>query len=121
MKNFKPYLKYIEFSTIFLLISNLLISTLYYFNILGNSITSILRMISVLLCIFISSYKLGKEKDKKGYLEGIKFGLIIISIFLIVSLIFFKDSIRPRLFIYDLILISISILGSMIGISKKKD
>ena len=121
MKNFKPYLKYLEFSTIFLLISNLLISTLYYFNILGNNTVSISRMVSVILCMFISGYELGKGKDKKGYIEGIKFGLIIISIFLVISLIFFRDSIRPRLFIYDLILLSITTLGSMIGISKKKD
>lgn len=119
MKNIKTYLKYLGISLISILIGLLVISTLYYFDILSNNIVSYIRVIYMMLVIFIISFILGKNTDKNGYLAGIKFGLMNIISFLIFGLLFFRDGLQLRLILYDFILLFISILGSMIGINKK--
>lgn len=119
MKNIKTYLNYLGISLISILVGLLVISTLYYFDILSNNIVSYIRVIYMMLVIFIISFILGKNTDKNGYLAGIKFGLMNIISFLIFGLIFFRDGLQLRLILYDFILLFISILGSMIGINKK--
>lgn len=120
MKKIKLYSKYIAYTSLSILISLLLLTTMYYFNILSTNITNYLRPIIILLNIFISSYILGKRSEKNGYLEGIKFGILMLFIFMFISLIFFKDGIKPRIIMYDFIIIGISMFGSMLGISKEK-
>ena len=61
---------------------------------------------------------LGKSTTKKGYLAGLKLGLIISIIFLSLNLIVFK-SFQFKNIIYYLIIIITSIIGSMLGIQKK--
>ena len=69
MKNIKTYLKYLGISLISILIGLLVISTLYYFDILSNNIVSYIRVIYMMLVIFIISFILGKNTDKNGYLS----------------------------------------------------
>lgn len=119
MKKIKTYLKYLGISLIFLLLGLLLISTLYYFDIIGPKTTTYFRLIYLLLVIFITSYKLGKQTEKNGYLTGIKFGLLYILAFALISLVFFVGKIHLRIIIYYLIILFTSILGSIMGIQKK--
>ena len=121
MKNIKSYLKYLGISLIMILLGLLLISTLYYFDILSSNVINYIRIIFIMLVMFIVSFILGKNTDKNGYLAGIKFGLMNIVIFLIIGVLFFKDVLQLRLILYDFILLFTSILGSMIGINKKKN
>lgn len=118
MKKLKSYLKHIGFTLLSILISLLLISTLYYFNIIGSGFMKYLRLLIILLNIFISSYILGKHSEKNGYLEGLKLGGIIILIFFVISIIFFRDYFQMRLIFYDFIIVFVSVFGSMVGISK---
>ena len=90
MLNLKNILKYLAISLISILISLLLITTLYYYDILGSSIVNYLRLFMILFILFITSYKLGKKTEKNGYLEGGKFGLLNILVFLGISLLFFS-------------------------------
>lgn len=71
-----------------------------------------------ILAMFTSGYKIGKSSEKKGYLEGIKIGGIIILNFLVLVLLLDKFSLKSLL--YYLILLLTSILSSMIGINRKK-
>ena len=120
MKKIKTYLKYTLFTILSILICLLLISTLYYFNIIGSGLVKYLRLLIIFINIFISSYTLGKHSNKLGYLEGLKLGGLLVFIFLLVSIIFFRNYFQLRLIFYDFILIFISVFGSMLGISKNE-
>lgn len=100
------------------LIGTIFITIFNYFNILNPSIISNLKLILPLIAIFTSSFILGTKSNKLGYLEGLKLGIIIIIIFLIISLL--TKSFILKSLIYYLILSLSSILGAMIGINKKK-
>lgn len=120
MKRIKTYLKYLGFTILSILICLLLISTLYYFNILGSGLVKFLRPLVIFINIFISSYILGKHTEKNGYLEGLKLGGMIILTFFIISLILFRNYFQLRLIFYYFIILFISIFGSMVGISKNE-
>ena len=118
--NIKNFLKHFLVTTIVIFLNLFFISTLYYFNILSTSIVNYLRPLSILIILFISSYRLGKKLEKNGYLEGLKLGGTTIILFLIISIIFFRSYFMIRLVLYYIILLITSILGSMIGINKEK-
>ncbi len=113
------YGKRLLFTMLSIILSLLALTALYYFNIISPTTNKVLKIIIILINIFISSFILGKTTDKNGYLEGIKLALIIIPIFIIFSLI--TSSLSLKVIIYYLIIAITSILGSMIGINKKKE
>lgn len=103
-----------------IIISLLLLTTLYYFNIISSNIYQVLKIIIIITNIFISGFLLGKQTPNKGYLEGIKLTLICIPFCLLVSL-FTNQSIHLKVLLYYLIIAITAILGSMIGINKRKN
>lgn len=103
---------------IIILSSTFIITIINYFNLLKPGIISVLKLIIPILSIFIASFKLGKQSEKKGYIEGIKIGSIIIIIFSILVLLL--DKFKLKTLLYYLILLLTSILSSMIGINQKK-
>ena len=76
---------------IILIIGIVIITLLNYFNIIGINITNISKIIILGLSIFIGSFSLGKMSIKKGYLEGLKFGLLITFILFLLNLIITKN------------------------------
>jgi putative membrane protein (TIGR04086 family) len=105
------------FATI--LILTLFLTFFHYFNIINEKILEILKIITITASIFIGGYKIGKQSFKKGWLEGIKFALIMIVIFLILSWIF-RLGIELKTIVYYFIILVSSMLGGMIGINKRK-
>lgn len=120
MTYLKLYGKRFLYTILSLFISLSLLTLLYYFDIIGENLFNILKVIILLFNIFISNYILGKKAQNKGFLEGIKFGsIIIITLFLLTILT--SSAIRIRLILYYIIIMITSIFGGIVGISKKKE
>ena len=83
----KNYLKGLLFFFIPLLILLLIINTFYYFDILSNNIMKYLKIVIILFSSFLSGFYIGFKSNNKGYINGLKFSLIIIVIFLLSSLL----------------------------------
>ncbi len=97
----------------------LIITLLSYINVLkGNGIV-IATLLIPIISIFIGSFSLGRKSNKKGWLEGIKLGAILIFIIFLIDALIFKSFILKKIIYYSILLIT-SILGSMIGIVNKK-
>ena len=113
------YLKTIIYEVI-LLISLTLISTiLYYFNITSNNINKIVNIIIFIITFILSGIYIGKRSSKKFYLEGLKISGINIGLFLIITLIF-RLGFNYKNIIYYLIIILLTIFGSILGSLLKK-
>ena len=85
---------------------------------LSSQIFYIIRSIIPLIGIFIGSFLLGKSSSKKGYIEGLKYSAIWIFIFLVFNIIL--NNFNVISIIYYIFLILISMLGSILGINRKK-
>lgn len=97
-----------------------LITLFSYFNILGEKATNTLLLLSTIISMIIGGIIIGKNSNKKGFIEGLKLGLIITILFLLFGYIGIKYNYKLNDIIYYLILVTSSTLGSMIGINKKK-
>lgn len=115
---FKNLFMSIAYFLAFIILSTIILTIFNYFNIIGSKGISILKFILPVLGIVTVSYILGKKSCKRGYLEGLKLGITIILLFIIIALITKTFSINAL--IYYLILLLSSILSSMIGINRKK-
>lgn len=118
MKQIKKYGIKVLITELSLLFILSITTFIYYKDILNTISYQIINYILFLIIILINSFTLGKKSNKNGYLEGLKLGLIIITINFILVLIF-KTNINLRLIFYSLIILLTSSLGAMIGINKK--
>lgn len=119
MRKIKVICKNFLYSIIFLLVSTMIIALLSFFNILNGKSLAIFQILACFSTIIIGSYKQGKCSIKKGYLEGLKIGIIYLLIFSIINA-FIYHSFHLKNYIYYLLILIVSSLGGMIGISKKK-
>lgn len=108
----------IIFSSI--LILGLLLNTLYYFDIVNNNIYNIMKMIIILASLFINAFILGKKCEKYGLVEGLKLGGIFLLIMIIIKLVT-NNSFDIRTFIYGVIILLTTSIGSVIGINNKQE
>ncbi len=103
-----------------IMIGILIITVLNYLNVFGIKLVSISKILILVIAIFIGSFLLGIKSDKKGYLEGIKYGIIVDMILALLNLTIYHDFDLKDLILY-IIIITCSCLGSMVGITKHKD
>ena len=102
---------------IIIIMFTLLITILSYFNIFNDNITKIMKYIIPIISTFIGGIMMGNRTNKKGIIEGLRLSFIIISIFMLFSIIL--SSFKLQSLIYYLIIIITTIFGSLIGVQKK--
>ena len=113
------YLKSIAYILGSILLFSILIGTLSYFNLLSNNVIKVFELIAIIISMFIGGLYLGRLSNKKGFLEGIKIGIVVIVILFLLSYLGFDISFSLNTFIFYLLIFISSILGSIIGINKK--
>lgn len=107
------------FSLSFLIGLTFIFSSLYYINFIGNGLFKFIKILIPIISIFIGSFIIGKKSNSKGWLEGLKFGSMIILLLFLISIIFFRSELSAKVILYYLILLLTSSLSSMIGINFK--
>ena len=117
------YLKKLGFSFIYIissiLILTFIITIFNYFNIINNKTISIFKILIPVISLFIGGYYIGKKSNNKGYLEGLKLGIIFSLFIIIFNFLVLSNSFKLKYLLFYIIIIISSILGSMIGINKK--
>ncbi len=121
MNKYLKYLKALLYVSIPILVFSLILSLLYYFNILTGKSFNILKVITILFSFIIGGIYIGKKANSKGYLEGLKIGLITVILFFLLSYLTFNKEITIKNLIYYLVILTTSTIGSMVGINKKKN
>ena len=117
---FLKYLKVLLFILIPILFLNIILTVLYYFNILGTSGTNYFKLAIIIISMLIGGIYIGSKAQKKGWLEGIKIGLEVIILLFLISYLGFDKGINVKTLLYYFLILSSSMLGSMIGINKRK-
>jgi len=118
------YLKKLGFSFAYtigsLFVITFIISTFNYFNIIGDKIISIFKILIPIISLFVGGFYMGKKSNSKGYLEGLKFGLFFSVFLLIFNFLALSNSFKLKYLLFYLIIVVSSILGSMVGINISK-
>lgn len=112
----KKYLKSYIFLFGLIIIMTLILSIINYFYILNDQT---FKIIIPIISIFFSSIMLGKESKEKGYIEGLKFSIILLILMIIVKLIS-QTNFNLKVIIIYLVFIFTGVIGAMLGINLKK-
>lgn len=112
---FKRYLFYLLFALFFILVISLL-NLIFDFN----GFSKLISLLLVSIFTFASGFIKGKNTLCKAYKVGIINGLKIVVFFIILGLII-GCKLTIKSFIYYLIIVFTSILGSVLGKNKKKN
>lgn len=116
------YLKKIGFGLLYtvipILVLTLIVTLLHYFGIISKGFLSIMEILIPSLSLFVGGFQIGRRSKQKGWLEGIKFSFVVF-ILLIVLNVVFHNTIEIKNILYYLIIFSLCIVGSMMGINKK--
>ena len=92
-----------------------------YINFINNGWFIFFMIFNLVLSTFIGSFIVGKNSKQKGYLEGIKFGLILLLIVSIINFIGYSTKFNIKYIMFGLIIIISSMTGGMTGIGFKKN
>ena len=110
------YLKSISLFLILFLIYLLIISLIYYLEILSYNTVSIINYIIILLLFFILGFKTSSLERSKGYLNGFIVSASICILFSLITLFISKYSFGALVYYLSLILSSVT--GGIIGVTK---
>jgi putative membrane protein (TIGR04086 family) len=113
------YLKIIGYILASLLILTLIMTILNYFNIISSNTMNYFKLIVIILATFLGGIAIGKQSTKRGWLEGLKLGGILIFILFLFAYLGLDKGVKLRNFIYYLIILQATVLGGMIGINRK--
>jgi putative membrane protein (TIGR04086 family) len=115
----KIYLRALGYTWVSMLGLTLIITILHYFNLMGDKVVDISKLIISIISILVGAFIVGKSSIRKGWLEGLKYAGILIIMIAFLTLIFHLGF-STKTIIYYLIVIACSVIGSMIGISIKE-
>jgi len=113
------YLKYIGIF-FFFVIGIAVVTSLINLTGLCSPFINKLSIILTAISFFFISTMASRKTTEKGYLLGVKLGLLCVFLFLFVNLIIFKSKFSIDRLIYYAILIASSILGGSFGKNLKK-
>lgn len=95
------------------------VTLLSYFNIMNDSVTTVFKMIIPILSMLASGIVMGRNSSQKGWLEGLKLGLMVCVLLMLFNILGLRNSFKIGNVLFYTILTFSSIVGSMIGISRK--
>ncbi len=106
-----------------IVIITFILNLLYYFNLFGDKLMNIFMIITSLICFLVSGREFSKNDKSKGYISGLKIGLIYSILFLVITFIFFNNDFKVFNLIYYILIIISSIFGGMLGnyVNKEKN
>lgn len=111
----KKYFFPFFYTLLIILLGALFSSILYYFDIIGDKLNTIILYLISIIAIFTGALMLCRKIKQKGIIGGaIYFGILFV-IINIISLIIFKSKFSFNSFIYYFILLIFSIMGGVIG------
>ncbi len=114
------YLQVIGYIIATLIIVTLIMTIFNYFDLISSIIMTYYKFLIIIISTFIGGFSLGKKATKKGWLEGLKLGLILIFILFLFAYLGLEKAMSFKNLIYYLIILAVSMLGGMLGINKKE-
>lgn len=119
MKFIKKYLFTISSIILSLLFLTLVLTTLYYFDLISTNTYKFFKIFIIISTLIINSIILGRKSIRNGYLDGITLGIMLVIFCTLVSIV--NHNISLKLVLYNFIILLSSTFGSMIGINTKKE
>ncbi|MBS7020522.1 MAG: TIGR04086 family membrane protein [Firmicutes bacterium] len=113
---FKKYGMSLLMSLGIIFILTFFVSIFHYFDLMKMGTVSVFKLIILLIAFFTGGFIMSISASKKGWLEGIKFAVMIAIFFLLFQLLGVEKSFQLKDLIFYFIIFISSIFGGMVGI-----
>ena len=113
--------KALLYTLVTILVLTFIVTIFNYFNLFNYKVVVVFKIIIPILAIFIGGFIMGRKSTIKGWLEGIKYGIIFVVILCIINYLLLRIGFKIQDLIYYLILILTSTFSSIVGINYKKE
>jgi len=114
------YLKSLIYFFVPLVVILLISSTLSYFDIIPNNVVKYVNLGNVILSALICGMFIGRHSMSKGYKEGIKVGILLFAILFVFNYLALDKGFDLVRIVFYIIIVITCIIGSVIGINKRK-
>lgn len=104
----------------FLVGGSIVISLLYYL-LFSSKIVNVLTFIYMVMVFFFFGFHTGKKAENRGFLAGLKIGILLLLVLLLFNLCFYQTGFKIIRIIYYMVLIFASVVGATLGINRKKE
>lgn len=108
-----------SFISIFFL--TFILSLFSYIDFVNSGWFVFFMIFNLVLSIFIGAFIVGRGSKCKGFLEGIKFGFVVLLIISVINFLGFDSTFSMKYVLFCLIILASSMLGGMVGIGFKKN
>lgn len=108
-----------SFISIFLL--TFVLTFFSYIDFVNSGWFIFFMIFNLVFSIFLGGFVVGKGSRCKGFLEGIKFGVIALLIISLINFMGFQSSFDMKFVMFSFIIIVSAMLGGMVGICFKKN
>ncbi|MBP3920497.1 MAG: TIGR04086 family membrane protein [Bacilli bacterium] len=109
------------YSVIFILGLTLLLTFFNYINFIKDGMFSFFMIFNLVVSIFVGGFIIGKRSTKKGWFEGLKFGIIFLVFLILINILGFNSKLSMKYLLFNIIIIISSIFGGMMGIGFRKE
>ena len=98
-----------------------ILTLLSYADVISGKVVSFVQLFIPIVSLLIGGYIIGKRSKSNGWLEGLKFSLIFLVILMLFNYLGLGSAPKFKNIVFYIIIIVSSILGSMIGINRRKN
>lgn len=104
----------------FLLGGSILLSLLYYF-LLPTKVINVFAILYMVLVFFFFGLSSGKRCTSKGFIAGLKIGLLLLLVLILLNVLFYQSGFKIIRILYYMALLFSSVIGATIGINTQKE
>lgn len=119
MEKIKKYIKPTLKWALLVLLYFSILTVLGYTGVLKLKTLSTVNLVFTGIVLCLLGINLGKKTSKKGFLEGLKLGSIVVFCIFILNLIFYRKF-NLQIFLYYLLLLTSPTIGGILGINMKR-
>lgn len=103
------------------LIFTLILTLLSYVDVFSGKVVSFIQLFIPIGSLLMGGYVIGKRSKSNGWLEGLKFSLLFLTFLILFDYLGLGVAPQLKNVVFYLIIVVSSILGSMIGINRRKN
>lgn len=104
-------------SFVLVLVLTFILTVFNFFDFINNGFFVFFLIFNLIVSIFVGGFIIGMKSNKKGYLEGLKFGFVMCFILFLLNYLGFEKSMNLKYVVFNLIVLVCSMFGGMVGIS----
>lgn len=103
------------------LLGGSIVLSIFYYLLFSTKVANVFSFVYMVIVFFMFGYKLGKKTENRGFIAGLKIGLLLLFVLILLNVGIYQTEFHVIRMVYYIVLLFASVVGSTIGINRKKE